>query len=873
MGGAAAEVARGGTSPAIGYGASAVGLPPAALHRQRQLQAAASRVSASGSSLTARLALGGSGHADVDPAVLHPNPPLLMVAELLWDQPATRSEFMDAWRQWSQTRERIAPRQTWRHVNGIVSAAWAHLDRVGATWEKPFGVRLIDHIVNILEVPPARMSELLRAHARRHYDRQLIINIANEEGLDVVATLGRYQYGINWEMIRTMISPGNKHLSGGEKWAAELVCVGGYWSYEKRWLAGFLPTGSCLHCLQAIGTTAHAINECGRVLDHVQWAHTAGRVRRSSQEIDDMAMGPLRIRGLPPLESQWAPVVGKRREGRLRHGLTGTYFGDGSGYGQDSVAKRRATWGVLGPKTAHVGYRENAELDIIETANWSRGQVDGWFATVPRGELTALLEFHIAAGDNSTYVGDCRYVLDVIDQGIPPKFCAARCKDADLWRRIKHIKSTRCVRLHFRKIKAHTARSSTASGGATAEADWIGNDRVDALAKALCRTVYQEGGMAHDDDSTDEYANAFNRFAIAAGWAVSNGLGTHRRRRTTRGRGRTSRRDGDRIGTHIMQKKIGGGWECSLCRLQGNTETSRRSLKTKPCRGDVLLQCHPSHSLHWSNGVLWCGNCASYTTRQPRQLRQPCLGRAAGEARRNVLRRLREGLPPTTANYATVHFARHIAARDDEDVDQWIQRGRRHPADGRDVQHGCSTRVSDSPRAAPDIHQQPAPVVSSPAVHLADHRDPRQAGQAYPRTARTSRRTGTRSRSTPSTSRRIRSSDRPTMPSPGEADTAHLRTSMGESGITRAAAVALSGEEVANSARDVPARVPPSSTCRPTASDAWTRRLLHGHGVELSACGICSTPTRTRCRGCFRPTCWQCARSRASCPSAASSMG
>ncbi len=873
MGGAAAEVARGGTSPAIGYGASAVGLPPAALHRQRQLQAAASRVSASGSSLTARLALGGSGHADVDPAVMHSNPPLLMVAELLWDQPATRSEFMDAWRRWSQTRSHIAPQQTWRHVNGIVSAAWAHLDRVGASWEKPFGVRLLDHMVNILEVPPARLSELLRAHARRHYDRQLIISIANEEGFDVVATLGRYQYGINWGMIRTLIGPDNKQLSGGEKWAAELVCVGGYWSYEKRWLAGFLPTGSCLHCLQAIGTTAHVVNGCGRVLDHVQWAHNAGRVRRASQMIDDTAMGPLRTRGLPPLKGQWAPVVGKRREGHLRHGLTGTYFGDGSGYGQDSITKRRATWGVLGPRTAHVGYRGDAVLEIVEAANWCRGQVDGWFATVPRGELTALLEFCAAAGDDSTYVGDCRYVLDVIDQGIPQKFCAARCKDADLWRRIKHIKSTRCVRLHFRKVKAHAAWSSAASGGATAEADWIGNDRVDALAKALCKTVYQEESTAHDDDSTDEYVNAFNRFAIAAGWAVSNGPSTHRRKRTTRGKCRVSRKNGDRIGAHIMQRKVGGGWECSLCKLQGNTETSRRSLRTRPCRGDVLLQCHPSHSLHWSHGVLWCGNCASYTTRQPRQLKQPCLGRAAGEARRNVLRRLREGLPPTTACYASVHVARHRAARDDDDLDLWLQRGERRPADGQRERQVSAARASSPAGAAPDYLRQPALVAPPPVARFAGPRGPRQTGQTHPHAARSSRRSCIRCSSTPSASCCPRSSGSIPEAPPGGTETARPRISEIDDGTASASTITLSAEEAVDSAQVRRGQPPFSTTCRPAASDAWTRRLLHGHGVELAACGICSTPTRTRCRGCFRSTCWQCARNRASCHAAASPAG
>ncbi len=146
-------------------------------------------------------------------------------------------------------------------------------------------------------------------------------------------------------------------------------------------------------------------------------------------------MGPLRVRGLPPLNAQWEPVVGKRREGHIQPNVSGTYCGDGSGYGQTEITSRRATWAVLGPRVAHIGYDDNAEISVIETANWSRGQIDGWFPTVPRGELTALAEFFGAAGDNSTYVGDCRYVLDAVSEGIPPSTAppAARtrtCGDA-----------------------------------------------------------------------------------------------------------------------------------------------------------------------------------------------------------------------------------------------------------------------------------------------------------------------------------------------------------------------------------------------------------------------------------------------------------
>ncbi len=871
VGGAAAEVARGGTSPAIGYGASAGGLPPAVLHKQRQLQAAASRISASGSSLTVKLALGGCRHADVDPAVTHPNPPLMMISELLWDQPATRSVFMDAWRGCSKVRAHIMPQHIWKNITGIVSAAWAHLDRVGAAWEKPFGIRLLDNVVNLLELPPAQLADILKAHARRYYDRQLIVTVANDEGLDVVSTLGRYQHGIDWGMIRSTISADNKQLDAGEKWAAELVCAGGFWSDEKRWRAGYLPTGSCRQCYQAIGTTSHSVHECGRVLDHLQWARNAGRIGRTTGAIEDDAIGPLRIRGLPPSRSQWSPVIGKRREGQLRYNLTGTYYGDGSGYGQSDTTRRRATWGVLGPRTAHIGYRDGAELSIVEADNWSRGQVDGWYATVPRGELTALLEFCAVAGDNSTYVGDCRYVLDVIKDGIPPKFCAARCKDADLWRRIKHIKNTRGVQLHYRKVKAHAAWNTVLGGGGTAEADWVGNDKVDTLAKTLCKTVFQEENRMHDDDRAEEYASALKKFAIAAGWVIKNGFSGLRRKGARRGCGGTKNRNIDRIGTHIMQRRLGGGWECALCKLQGNTEASRRSLRAKPCKGDIVLQCHASHTLHWSNGILWCGSCASYTTRQPRLLRQPCPGKAMGEARRNVLRRLREGLPPTTANYAMTHTSLHRAVQEEEIMEHEIHAGRHLPPRPQ-VEH----RRPDLPGARP-----PAPAArprqqSTRSSSLAipghpRHRGCHRADASGQVDARTNARERTRSSSTPamvgggspapgSAVLRARDADDPQLhrvPNAAHESAASLPTDPSFNGVA-----------VLPQLNEATRRLVPAA-CRPLDGEAWTRRLLNGAGVELAACCICATSTRTRCRGCLRPTCWQCARARASCPTIA----
>ncbi len=387
--------------------------------------------------------------------------------------------------------------------------------------------------------------------------------------------------------------------------------------------------------------------------------------------------------------------------------------------------------------------------------------------------------------------------------------------------------------------------------GEEAEADWKGNDEADALAKTLCKTVFGEaGGHLLDDHQAADHVEALKRFAIAAGWAVRNGPTGTRRGKSKRGARNADEGNPERIGAHQMRRSPGGDWECALCKLQGNTAASRRSLRSKQCKGEITLQCHPSHSLCWKEGFLWCDECAAYTTRQPRQLRLPCPGKAAGETRRNILRRLRDGLPPTTAKYALSHKVCHRDAEDDAALEHWI-------------------RAEARPGHAPDDHQRSAEdEAAQPAA-----RGRRQAARSLPPTARGTPR--------PRAGRRATSAgSRPTSTATQHGPRNVATSSSASIGASAAAQAALrvsltsstfayrdvyGGEPAAPSAGTASYSASPSILCSPQREEAWTRRLLPGPGMELADCNICSTATRTRCRGCHRPTCWNCARARASC--------
>ncbi len=112
----------------------------------------------------------------------------------------------------------------------------------------------------------------------------------------------------------------------------------------------------------------------------------------------------------------------------------------------------------------------------------------------------------------------------------------------------------------------------------------------------------------------------------------------------------------DMNGHELVSRGV-GAWECEACRLWARGDQGRRALLRRPCKGDLLTQTHATHRTRHDNGVLWCERCGAFAARLLRGLRRRCPGAPSSEAQRNVLRRLRQGLRPTTAAYLTTDAA------------------------------------------------------------------------------------------------------------------------------------------------------------------------------------------------------------------------
>ncbi len=382
--------------------------------------------------------------------------------------------------------------------------------------------------------------------------------------------------------------------------------------------------------------------------------------------------------------------------------------------------------------------------------------------------------------------------------------------------------------------------------GETAEKDWEGNDGVDVLARTLARRCADDRPIEDRFLKEAQHEQVLRRLAAAAGWNLRNWPLSDPKRK----KGRSSRTTGGEprthVGDHEVQARAKGGVICTACRLYAATPTSLKSLRQTPCRGSIAHRCHGTHRLHFLTGVTWCSRCGAYASKRPRALRSQCPGMAPTEARRNVLKRLRLGLMPTTAAYlrevrmdsatavvlhSGVSEELAVAPADHVTLDQegvGARSGDGQPEDDREaVDHqghrqGIRTASPGAEARAASHLQANGVAMSLPGPPLADG-----------------------------------DHDVPSLIIVGVHDGGRAGTHRPDHG----------GEAVEGRHRGSAAAPPRPivSPCQPRDSDHWSRRL-HSTGVVVAArCTICGSLTRTRCRGCLRAVCLGCAKLKAHC--------
>ncbi len=816
-------MAKEGVCAEMRYGEQVDGINNPLLRDMRKVHAATSMIKVPGSSTTAKLALGGAEYGEFDPAVTRVNPPLAALLGMLLDRPQTRSAFVQSWRQAQEEVGQAEPTKRWSKIRGPVGAAWAHLLRIEAAWPRPFQLQLLDENINIIEMPPVQVMTIMTAHARRFYDRIMIRRLCVDNDWEGDAVMDKYHEGVHWDVIRDLMRSSSGIVDAKEKRAMMTLVCGGFWPEYRRWKHGLADSPECTACHGAPATPAHRLHQCDAMeYQRTQWL-AAGRV--TNDKYDDCQPGdaPMWEMGLPPMPMKWSPIDIDFCEGHLNIGggndPGGDMYGDGSGYNQDSRVCRIATWALVRPKGDDVHTQDNYER--------LRGVVCGWFSTVPRGELRGLIEFMKYGGPDETYISDCQYVVEGIRHGIPRRLTSSKSVNADMWREARRLLADRGSTPMVCKTKAHRSRAAAERDDEEPIRRWHGNRIADEEAKQLAKSIAEKDDRAERIEATVARSSAIlARVAIAAAWAYQRWPEVVR---TVQNKGDEAEAEDDvaHEDRHVVRRGAEGRVECQICGRYGKTKSGMRKLRTEKCSGSALQHVHATHHMCNTAGTMWCIKCGAFTTRWPRRLRFECLGRPATVAQRNVLRRLRTELAPTTADDLrrdTVAAREHGLAMPQQDADN----------DGQ-----LTTRTIGM-------------YARLPGGHLYRHTDSSYDAYLNTDTANRTDHHNTNKSPSPSSSQ-ARSAQRGRDLASTAAD--------GEPRETTVPHTLLGG----NKGADQSGAADAERICNPTTDTPWTRRTAAKNMPCAKTCAICGALTRLTCRGCHLPCCIECAKARRKC--------
>ena len=636
LSGSAMWLVRAGPRSQGTYGSEVHGLSNVVLRKLRTLHCAATRLSSAASSTTAKLAIGGEKHAEADPAVKDTGAPLFRTLDKLWDQPHTRAEFVVSWN--AAVNDIMKYGEKWNSIRGPVGAAILTVLRANGQWPTPFQIELMGHTIHLLDTPPLQVQAIYKAQARRALDNDLVSRtVQGYEVEDQILIQHMYQYGIDWECIREVLNE-----SGTEGWAGNKAAraalhtvVGrGFWPEERRWRAGIIGSSTCEACFQGCGDDDHKFLQCEALRTHLFWKKLEGTY--SPVKHDPRVPTPrlLTRYGWPPIVQPWQPVTEEIQQGSLHEIWNGDSFGDGSGVNQQAKEARTATWAVI---------RQDDQGKVLSSI---RGNVTGWFPTVLRSELMALVMHLKTSVIPARYIGDCLTVINGAKERVDDKLCSSRSLHADLWREVRFLTRDHGEGQTVQKTAAHRSRVQAENSSDDPISWWMGNRSADTYAKELSTEIaMRQDRMEYAEMHRQSYRRWLRHLGVAAQWHFTFWPVTHKRVRN-----KTNTRDADggsECGQHQLERRHGQGWQCVKCLRQAWTRQGRSRLHRIPCGGDPSSEVHKSHVLHTTRGVLWCIKCGAHTRRTPVTLTKECVGDPRSGAYRNVIRRLNEGRMPT----------------------------------------------------------------------------------------------------------------------------------------------------------------------------------------------------------------------------------
>ena len=638
-----------GTMPATTYGLLAYGPSPKRLQKLRAQNAQSAGWGGHGACTTMTLAIACPGK---DPAVTLYQQQLAEWIIFWVENPRWRQRSVEAWRKVTDRLRALPPNKRWAQAKGALSATVIVLLDLG--WDPQLPHRWVGDglrwdISNdamdfgpLFEAVRAAVEAKLWAKASTRPDGR-----GAEHGVDT--------------------SPILKHLKWLEKkgWsrtagALATVACGAAWTNQRCYDAGYRDTPLCDRCKAAPETMAHRVWGCCENTAPIFEA-SANLEARARLELE--ANPVFWLRGVTPKAWTETELPGPEDDALYAVGravvepaLADTYFIDGSGTSADKRIRRTG----LGAAKLCQGERG---LEIW--GGWYGPMIEPPF-TVPRAELTALINIVQLTTGDITVVSDCRYVVDGFGRGRHRK---PNGRNGHLWADLAAAIDKHDGSVRLRWVKAHISVQEFEAADFPAE--WVlGNEAADALAKRGAALVQVPEARCSEIARADAIAWKVRiRIAAATIDAAKSTAITARRSHCKKLRATRRATVVNELQTTSHDIAVSGSrLACGTCK-QSRPRTQVLQWLRCPCagppsfqtpaapaapilyEGDNVVQvgnkvAHGSHSLAAYRGVTWCWRCGSHTYGKVlHSLAKPCPS-GPTEAGQGVLSRLRKGRTP-----------------------------------------------------------------------------------------------------------------------------------------------------------------------------------------------------------------------------------
>jgi len=336
--------------------------------------------------------------------------------------------------------------------------------------------------------------------------------------------------------------------------------------------------------------------------------------------------------------------------------FTGQAFTDGAMRGRAPKVARRAGWACV---------LVNEDGQVIAGLY---GPCPDLFPTSLRAELWAVIQLlHLALPPITIWV-DNKGVVDGWARG-RVWCCSSARPAADLWLQFwRLVEDIGIEGIQICKCKGHATEADVQAGRSTAFLK-RGNDHADHFAG-------RGADVAEDQVPSEEahaaYLEAKRWYAWLSTLAMHWPADTQERPAERQAAKRACRKSPRPYALHarcpheLYESK--GQLRCRKCpRFSGMlaSNAARRAFASTACPGTVLegaaascvatrvrreetLRQGRSHTLYVTGQLVWCITCGCYGAQRLRNLKQPCCGPAAADARKSQLGRLRAGLHPLT---------------------------------------------------------------------------------------------------------------------------------------------------------------------------------------------------------------------------------